>query len=108
MSLIKTAKDYCVKMLLGTDMVPRELLELHDYFRIHGPIRFDYKQEGNIIVAVSTNFRLGSIVTSGRNQKELDENIKDAIVTSFDLPSAYEKEAKLHKQESKEHIYALA
>jgi len=108
MSALKIIKDRIVRSLLGSDTVPRELLELHDYFRVHGPINFQYKREGDTIIAISTNFRFGSIVTSGKNERELDENIKDAILTSFDLPSVYEKEAKIRKEGDKKHLYALA
>ena len=93
MSIIKQSKDHLVKLLLGNNVVPRELLELHDYFRIHKGITFEYKKEQGKIVAISKNFKYGSIVTSGKNQRELDMNVKDAILTSFDLPAAYEKEA---------------
>jgi hypothetical protein len=108
MSALKIVRDHIIKALLGSDTVPRELLELHDYFRLHGPINFRYEKEGDTIVAISTNFRFGSIVTSGKNLKELDENIKDAILTSFELPSAYEKEAKLYKEGNNSPVYALA
>jgi len=100
--------DYFYKGSLEKGVVPRELLDLHEYFRMHGPINFEYKKEGDIIVAVSTNFRFGSIITSGRNEQELDENIKDAIMTSFDLPSSFAKEAKIYNQNKEQHDYALA
>jgi hypothetical protein len=53
--------------------------------------------EKNSIVAVSNNFRYGSIVTSAATQKELDLKIKDAILTAFDVPSAYAKEAGIQR-----------
>lgn len=110
MTFLKQAKDHIIKGILGKDVVPRELFELHDYFRLNGPISFRYeKQEDGTIVAISTNFRFGSIITSGKDEKELDANIRDAILTSFDLPSAYEDEAKLYKKnENADHSYALA
>lgn len=90
MSLIKKSKDYFIKILLGKQIVPRGLFELNQYFRLHGPINFERKisEDGSIIV-ISTNFRYGSIMTSARNEKELDKNIKDAILTSFSVPSSY-------------------
>ena len=42
------------------------------------PINFTYKNEGNLIIAISTNYRHGSIVTSGNNEKDL-ENIKQYL-----------------------------
>ena len=90
MSIIKKSKDYFIKILLGKQTVPRGLFELNQYFRLHGPISFERKiGEDGSLIAISTNFRYGSIVTSGRNEKELDKNIKDAILTSFSVPSSY-------------------
>ena len=109
MSITKQAKDYIVKFFWnGADLVPSGLLELNQYFRINGGITFDNKKEGNVIVAISQNFRYGSIITSANSQDELDKNIKDAILTSFDIPSSYAKEAKLYKVGSEAREYALA
>ncbi|MFA6417248.1 MAG: hypothetical protein WCW61_03595 [Patescibacteria group bacterium] len=109
MSITKQAKDYIVKFFWnGADLVPAGLLELNQYFRINGGITFDNKKEGNVIVAVSQNFRYGSIITSANSQEELDKNIKDAILTSFDIPSSYAKEVGLHKVGSEAREYALA
>jgi hypothetical protein len=108
MSIIKIAKDYIIKAILGKNIVPRELLDLHDYFRLNGPINFTYEKRDGLIIAESTNFRFGSIITSGINEKELDANIKDAIITSFDLPSAYSAEAKIQKEGQLNNSYALA
>ena len=107
MSIIKQVKDNIVKFMLGSDTVPRELLELSNYFRLNGPIYFEYHQEDEEIVAVSRDFRFGSIITSGKTEKELDQNIKDAILTAFGLPDAYKKEASINKKSNK-HEYALA
>jgi len=95
MSIFKVAKDYFLKTVAGKGYVPRELLELSGYFRHFDNIHFEHKQEGDLIIAISTNFRHGSIVTSGRNLEELDKNIRDAILTSFDVPSAYSEEAQI-------------
>jgi hypothetical protein len=108
MSIIKITKDYILKALCDKNTVPRELLELHDYFRLYGPINFTYEKRDGLIIAESTDFRFGSIITSGKHEKELDENIKDAIITSFDLPSAYAKEAKIYKEGQNKNAYALA
>ena len=105
---LKKIKDYTIKVLLGNDSVPRGLFELNQYFRLHDPINFKYKKEGNTIVAISTNFRCGSIITSGRNDQELDRNIKDAILTSFEIPSPCVKEAKIYRVGNKKEEYALA
>lgn len=109
MNLFKIIKDHITKILRGNNVVPRELLELSDYFRHNSNIHFDYKKENDTIVAISTNFRYGSIVTSGKNQKELDKNIRDAILTSFDVPSAYAAEAQIHRVGEKQaNEYVLA
>ena len=109
MTLIKKAKDQLIKMLLGSASVPRGLFELNQYFRHHGPISFrnERGEDGNII-AISNNFRHGSIVTSGKDLSTLDKNIKDAILTSFDIPSSYAKEASIRKTSDKQEEYALA
>lgn len=110
---LKITKDYLKKSILkklyGDRYVPRELFELHNYFRHYQSITFTQENKGNSIIAISTNFRYGSIVTSGKNQKELDQNIQDAILTSFDLPSAYVSEATIVKEGANaSHSYALA
>ena len=96
MSIRKQAKDYAIKILRGK-YVPEGLVELTKYFVHYDSIRFDYKEDVDGWVAVSENFQYGSIVTSGKNKKELEKNIRDAILTSFDVPSAYMKEAGIHK-----------
>lgn len=107
MSITKQAKDYLVKLLWdGSTFVPAGLFELNKYFRIYGPITFDNKKEGDVIIAFSTNFKYGSIITSAKSPEELDKNIKDAILTSFDVPSSYAREAKIQKIGLEE--YALA
>ncbi|TSC71827.1 MAG: hypothetical protein G01um101438_894 [Parcubacteria group bacterium Gr01-1014_38] len=109
MSLLKVIKDHVVKRFSGRGYEPQELADLHEYFRIHGPITFHYQKKEGSIVAVSQNFQFGSIVTSGKDERELDKNIKDAILTSFDVPSAYAREAKIRKQAKEtEGVYALA
>lgn len=87
-------KDTAIKFLIGKSAVPRGLVDLHQYFSHNDPINFRYEEsQDGYIVAVSTNFRHGSIITSGKDQDELEKNIKDAILTSFDVPSSYADEA---------------
>ncbi len=109
MSITKKAKDQLIKFLLGKSSVPRGLFELNQYFRLYAPINFrNEKGEAGEIIAISTNFRYGSIITSGKDLKTLDENIKDAILTSFDIPSSFAKEAKIYKTSDKQEEYAIA
>ena len=108
MFIIKQLKDRIIKVLWNGNSVPIELFELHKYFRFNGPIHFDFKKEGDEIIAVSKDFRQGSIVTSAKTEKKLDENIKDAILTSFEVPSSYKKEAGLHKISQEAQVYAIA
>ena len=109
MTIAKKAKDQFVKFLLGKSAVPRGLVELNQYFWLYGPISFRRENgtDGNLI-AISDNFRYGSIVTSGHDLETLDENIKDAILTSFDIPSSFAKEAKIYRTSDKGEEYALA
>ncbi len=108
MTFIKKTKDQLVKILLGKASVPRGLFELDQYFRQYGSISFRREQGDNgRIVAVSNNFRFGSIVTSGVSPDELDKNIKDAILTSFEVPSSYAHEAGIQKVGDRQETYAL-
>ncbi len=98
MNLLKVAKDKLVKALNGKALVPAGLMEWHRYCAIHGGIDFTFEeQEDGTTVARSTNFKYGSIITAGRDQAELDRKIEDAILTAFEVPSAYMKEAGIHK-----------
>lgn len=97
MKPLKVFQDHIAKLLLGSQVVPRGLVELERYFRCHDGLRFTYHNEKGKIVAVSDNFRYGSIITSGKDADDLDKNIKDAILTAFDIPSAYAKEAGVHR-----------
>lgn len=109
MSITKQFKDFIVKNIWdGSSLSPSGLVELNKYFRIHGPIKFEFKKEDGNIIAISTNFVYGSIITSAKNENDLDENIKDSILTSFDVPSSYAKEAGIRKVGSMEKEYALA
>ncbi len=106
MSLGKQVKDYAVKILWGGKFVPQGLFEVSEYFRNNSAIIFDYHKTENGLMAVSKNFRYGSIVTHGKDAEELDKNIKDAILTSFEVPSSYRKEAAIKKVVT-ENKYAL-
>ncbi|MBD3359828.1 MAG: hypothetical protein GF365_03950 [Candidatus Buchananbacteria bacterium] len=108
MAFTKKMKDILLKKLWGKEYVPSGLYELEHYFRVYEPIHFKHDKQGNEIIAVSTNFKYGSIITSAENEKDLDVKIKDAILTSFELPSSYAEEAGLHKVNENQEAYALA
>ncbi len=110
MSITKIAKDWLFKAYLQSHKaVPSGLVELVKYFRNNDPIRFDYHQEDGLIIAVSANYRYGSIVTFAKNDKELDRKIKDAILTSFGIPSSYANEAAIRREGTeKQTAYAAA
>jgi len=104
----KQVKDYLIKFLWNGGSVPVELNELNKYFRFNGAINFDIKKENGELIAVSKDFIYGSIVTSAESEDELDKNIQDAILTSFDIPSSYKKEAGIHNVGKEKHCYAFA
>ncbi len=107
MSLYKQAKDHIAKFFLGSKLAPQGLVELNHYFRFHGPINFRHeKQEDGSIMAISENFRYGIIITHAEKQEELDEKVKDAILTAFEVPSSYAKEAGVHRVGEKEYAFA--
>lgn len=104
----KEIKDKILKNISGTNYVPAGLLDINRYFRYNEPISFDIKIEDGIFIAKSKNFRYGVIITSGSNNNDLEKNIKDAIMTSFEIPSSYEKEAAISKVGDKNTVYASA
>ena len=109
MSIFKRAKDQLIKFLLiSSKTVPQGLFELSRYCQLFGGIHFQYKKEKGTLIAISDGFKLGSIVTSGKDEKELDKNIKDAILTFFEIPSSYSKEASICKVGEKQGEYAIA
>lgn len=109
MSIIKILKDYLIKFLLGSKTVPQGLFELSRYCQSWKAINFKYmKEKDGTLIAVSDGFNLGSIVTSGKNKEELDKNVEDAILTFFEIPSSYAKEAGLHKVGEEQKGYAIA
>ena len=107
MSIYKQIKDHVIKAILSGSTVPVGLSELNHYFRIHGPITFNFeKQDDGSVVAMSTNFLYGKIITHAANKVELDQKIQDAILTAFEVPSSYAKEAGVHRVEGKEYAFA--
>ena len=108
--VLKVIKDYIVKGVWDNeDLRPKGLFELSEYNRHFGSIHFQFhKNEDGTITAVSEGFRYGSIITSGKDLNELDRNIKDAILTSFEIPSSYKKEAKIVRAGEENKEYALA
>jgi hypothetical protein len=108
MSVIKVLTDSALKALRPKDYLPEGILEMVRYFRDYEPINFEIRKESEGLVARSTNFRFGNIITSGRDAKELDRNIRDAIITSFEIPSAYSEKARVHRVGSERGEYAAA
>lgn len=111
MSIFKKAKDYFVKFLLGKEVVPKGLFELHHYFRTYGQINFKVERSSNgEFLVVSQNFKYGSIVTSADSEDDLSKNIQDAVLTAFSVPSSYSKEAdtRVNKVGEKTEMYAAA
>ncbi|MDO8489835.1 MAG: hypothetical protein Q7S47_00290 [bacterium] len=94
MAFSKVIKDKIVRFILGASSVPRGLAEIQLYFRHNDPLNFRFeKQDDGSLVAMSTNFRYGSIIAHAKNHEELDKQIKDAILTAFEIPSSYERDA---------------
>lgn len=106
--MIKYIKDSLIKYLAGSDFLPEEVFEASEYFRHFSGINFDIKEEDGLFIATSTNFRWGTIMTSGATLKELDRNIKDAILTAFSVPSAYADKLKIQNVDERQKKYALA
>ena len=107
MSISKQAKDYAIKIVTRGKSASRELSELQEYFKAYRTINFKFDKEYGTLIARSTDFKYGSIITFGETQEELEEYIKDAILTAFEVPSVYAKEASIHK-EGEEKAYACA
>jgi len=96
MSIFKQLKDHALKIAFG-DIVPKGLYEFSEYFRENKVINFQNIKSDGCLIAKSTNFKWGTIITEGKDEKELDENVKDAILTAFEVPSSYIKESGLRK-----------
>lgn len=103
---MKVLKDRAAKALRPRDYVPVGLVEMVRYFRDHGPIQFEFERTDGVIVARSRDFRYGSIVTSGKDQKEVDRNVKDAILTAFEIPSAYAEKAAIRRTDERGYVAA--
>ncbi len=112
MKVLKVIKDKIYKtFLVPYGVAPQGLVDMYEYFKDYKEgIIFEFKTDNGIITAISTNFKWGTIVTEARTKKELDKNIKDAILTAFEIPSSYAKEAKIERIGSvkKANQYALA
>lgn len=109
MSFLKQAHDHLLKFAFGKVYKPSGLVELNKYFRHYQTIDFDFeKQEDGTVIAISNNFHYGSIITHARTQAELQEKIIDAILTAFEVPSSYAKEADVRPVGQGAHGYALA
>lgn len=107
MSIIKQTKDLLIKALLGKASSPSGLVELNKYFRLYDPINFRFeKQDDGSFVALSTNFRYGSIVVHAKKESALEQKIVDAILTSFEVPSSYATEAQVHRVGKNEYAFA--
>src|SRR3989339_1677368 len=106
MSIIKQTKDQLLRWRMGKNFVPTGLFVLSQYFRANAPITFTFeKQSDGLIIAKSNNFRYGSIITSAPNELALDANIKDAILTAFQVPSSYSKKAGVKRVDEKEYAF---
>ena len=107
MSLRKQTKDLMIKILLGKEFVPSGLADLNHYFRVYGPIGFRReKQEDGSFVLVSENFQYGSIITQVKDDSGIDAQVVDAILTAFDVPSSYSKQADIKRVNSEEYAFA--
>lgn len=98
MSLMKSIRDKAAKVLFSGFYVPGGLLEWKLYSRDFGGINFRIEQKDGVFFATSNGFRHGSIITSGSSIEDLDVNIRDAILTAFEIPSSYAKEADIKRQ----------
>lgn len=101
-------KDRIYRLLSRKDYIPEGVLEWVRYSRDYGAIKFEFEKGDGYILARSTNFRFGSIVTSGKDLKELDRNIRDAILTAFQIPSSFEDKAEIQRRDEERVAYAAA
>jgi hypothetical protein len=107
MSIYKQAKDRMIRFMIGKNAAPAGLVDLNHYFRVYGPIRFRHEtQEDGSVIAMSENFRYGSIMTRADVPSELDEMVMDAILSAFEVPSSYAKEAGVHRVGNTEYAFA--
>lgn len=108
MSLTKQLRDKVIRLLNGGRSVPAGLVELHHYFRTYEPIVFSHeRQSDGSYIAISKNFNYGKIITQADSLRDLDGKIKDAILTAFEVPSSYAKEADIKRQgEQQDYVFA--
>lgn len=92
----KLVKDAFHRYVLG-EKYSTQLQDAREYFKLYGAIEFEQVHDTNTgeMIAVSKNFKRGTIVTSGMNQADLDEHIHDAILTMFDIPAIYSDKLKI-------------
>lgn len=106
--MLKNIKDSLIKYLAGSDFLPEEVFDASEYFRHFRAINFEFKKDDGLFIATSTNFQWGTVIASGKTLKELDRNIKDAILTAFSVPSAYADKLKIQNIDESQKKYALA
>lgn len=106
MAILKQIKDYFKKHYWYGETVPVELFELSQYFRHNEPIKFSCEKKDKMYIAVSQNFRYGTIITSAESPDQLNEKIKDAILTAFEVPSSYAKEANIKNVREEQYAFA--
>lgn len=107
MSFFKQLKDHIVRGLLNGKTVPSGLAELNHYFRIYGPINFRRETQGDgADIVISENFRYGSIITRVGRGEDADAKITDAILTAFEVPSSYAKDAAVHRVDKRQYAFA--
>jgi len=109
----KVLKDRFNKFFLGTNTVPAGLFEWTEYTIQFKGIIFSIEKDkkDGVYRARSTNFRHGTIFAEAMTLKELDLNIRDAILTTFEIPSSYMKEARItngndSRKESRRYAFA--
>lgn len=107
MSLFKQTKDWLSKFVIPEEVKPSGLVELNKYFRLYGPIHFEHKlQEDGSIVAISSDFKYGSIIAHAKSEERLETEIVDAILTSFEVPSSYAREAQVQRVGKKQYAFS--
>ncbi len=100
MSMSKIAKDY-IEKTLRFGYVPEGVVDWLRYSRDFGGINFSFEEKDGVVVAKSKNFRYGTILTTGKDLDEADRNVRDAILTAFEIPSVYVKEGLITKEGEK-------
>jgi hypothetical protein len=92
---------------LDNKTYPSSLSNLHYYFRTYRQINFQFeRQQDGSFIAFSTDFQYGSIITSAPSKELLDDKVKDAILTAFEVPSSYAKEAAVKRQGEEGYAFA--